>query len=158
MSLYSLQWHCIQPLPTMSHPLHSCAFCMPQVLFAFEFESEWPNGNSATKQSLNYHLSDLEKSVEQSKMVIHQLFCLWIAIWPFNWLYPNLTNGDLATVLLLNCHSAVQTQTQAETEVFRKQAFLILRTFWKISLFLSSVVIALSIGHFFVWLYFTSLH
>ena len=60
----------------MSHPLHSCAFCMPQVLFAFEFESEWPNGDSATKQSLNYHLSDLEKSVEQSKMVIHQLFCL----------------------------------------------------------------------------------
>ena len=34
---------------------------MPHVLFAFEFESEWPNGNSVTKQSTNYHLSDLER-------------------------------------------------------------------------------------------------
>ena len=40
------------------------AFCMPQVPFAFEFESERPNGNLVTKQSLNYHLAISEKSVE----------------------------------------------------------------------------------------------
>ena len=34
-------------------------FEIPQV--PFEFESERPNGNSATKQSPNYHLSDLDK-------------------------------------------------------------------------------------------------
>ena len=37
-----------------------CVFEIPQVPFAFEFESERPNGNSATKQSLNYHSSDLD--------------------------------------------------------------------------------------------------
>ena len=66
-----------------------CAFYMPQV--PFEFKSERLNSNLATKQSLNYHLSDVEKSVE--------------------WL-----NGNLATVLSPNCHSAVQTQTQMQTE------------------------------------------
>ena len=35
---------------------------MPQVPLAFE--SEGPNGNSVTKQLLNYHSPDLEKSVE----------------------------------------------------------------------------------------------
>ena len=30
----------------------------------FEFESEWPNGNSVTKQSLNYHSTILERSVK----------------------------------------------------------------------------------------------
>ena len=44
-------------------PLRS-ATGMLQVPFVFEFESEWPSGNSATKQSLNYHSSDLVKSVE----------------------------------------------------------------------------------------------
>ena len=39
-------------------------FEIPPVPFAFDFESKWPNGNSATKQLPNYHLSDLEKSVE----------------------------------------------------------------------------------------------
>ena len=42
-----------------------CAFCMSQVPLAFEFESEWPNGNLTTKQSLNYHSAILEKSVEE---------------------------------------------------------------------------------------------
>ena len=32
--------------------------------FALEFESEWLNGNLVTKQSPNYHLAFLEKSVE----------------------------------------------------------------------------------------------
>ena len=58
------------------------ALCMPQVPSAFEFESEPPNSNSATKQSPNYHLSDLEKLVK--------------------WL-----NGYLATVLSLNYHLKV---------------------------------------------------
>ena len=46
------------------------------------FERERPNGNSVTKQSVNYHLSDWEKSVEWS-------------------------NGNLVTVLSLNCHSVI---------------------------------------------------
>ena len=37
-----------------------CVFEIPQVPFAFVFESERPNGNSATKHSLNYHSSDLD--------------------------------------------------------------------------------------------------
>ena len=37
---------------------------MSQVPFVLEFESEWLNGNLVTKQSLNYHLSDLEKLVK----------------------------------------------------------------------------------------------
>ena len=57
------------------------AFCMPQVPFAFEFESKQLSGNLAIKQSLNYHLSDLEKSVK--------------------WL-----NGNSATVLSLKCNLA----------------------------------------------------
>ena len=32
-------------------------FEIPQVPFTFEFESEWPNDNSETKQSPNYHLA-----------------------------------------------------------------------------------------------------
>ena len=39
-------------------------FSMPQVPFAFEFESERPNCNLVTKQSLNYHSADLKKSAE----------------------------------------------------------------------------------------------
>ena len=41
---------------------------------------------------------------------------------PFDWLYSHLTNSNSASVLLLNCHSAIQTQTQTEPEVFRKHA------------------------------------
>ena len=52
----------------------------------FEFESEWLNAKSETKQLPNYHSSDFEKSVE----------------WP---------NVNLATVLSPNYYSAVQTQT-----------------------------------------------
>ena len=55
---------------------------MPQVPFAFEFESEWLNGNSVTKQMLNYHLSDLEKSVKGP-------------------------NGNLTIVLSPNCHLTI---------------------------------------------------
>ena len=58
------------------------AFCIPQVPFAFEFESERPNGNSVTKQWTNYHSSDLVTLVEQP-------------------------NGNLATVLSPNCYSAM---------------------------------------------------
>ena len=36
-------------------------FEIPQVHFAFDFESEWPNGNLATKQLPNSHSSDLDK-------------------------------------------------------------------------------------------------
>ena len=55
---------------------------MPQVPFGFEFESEWPKGNSATKQLLNYHLPDLEKSVKG-------------------------LNGNLTIVSSPNCHLAI---------------------------------------------------
>ena len=52
-----------------------------------------------------------EKSVEQLN-----------ANSPFDWLYSHLTNSNSASVLLLNCHSAIQTQTQTEPEVFWKHA------------------------------------
>ena len=47
------------------------AFRMPQD--PFEFESEWLNGNSVTKQFLNSHSSDLEKLVEQSDKIVAEL-------------------------------------------------------------------------------------
>ena len=43
------------------------AFDMPHVPFAFEFESEWLNDNSVTKQLPNYHSLDLEMSVKWLK-------------------------------------------------------------------------------------------
>ena len=50
----------VPPLP------HSVSvFEIPQVPFAFEFESELPNDNLVTKQSPNYHLSDLNKVIKQ---------------------------------------------------------------------------------------------
>ena len=30
--------------------------------------------------------------------------------------FPNLTNGNSVTVLLLNCHSAIQTRTQSQRQ------------------------------------------
>ena len=38
------------------------AFCMFQVLFAFKFESEWPNDNSETKQ-LPFYKSRLKSQM-----------------------------------------------------------------------------------------------
>ena len=88
-----------------------CAFCIPQVPFALEFESERPNNNSATKQLPNNHSSNLEKSVKRANdnlrtkhLVNHRLAIQLI--------FLNLTNGNLATVLSPNYHSAVHTQTQ----------------------------------------------
>ena len=75
-------------IPLFVHYIHAF-FEIPQVPFVFD--SEWQNGTLVTKQSLNYHLT-----IRQS--------------------FPNLTNGNLATVLSPNCHSAVQTQTQTQTE------------------------------------------
>ena len=60
----------------------ACAFCMSQVPFAFEFESEQPNGNSVTKQLPNYHFSNLKKSVKQA-------------------------NGNSVIVSSPNCHSVL---------------------------------------------------
>ena len=40
---------------------HTGVFERTQAPLAFEFQSERLNGNSATKQSLNYHLSDMDK-------------------------------------------------------------------------------------------------
>ena len=61
------------------------------------------------------------------------LVWVWMAKWQFSdktvtvseksvkWhgLYPNLMNGNLATVSSLNYHSAIQTQTQTELEAYR---------------------------------------
>ena len=56
---------------------------MPRVPFAFEFESEWSNGNSVTKHLPNYHSAIVEKLVE------------WLnAVTPFDKLYTNLMNGN----------------------------------------------------------------
>ena len=80
-------------------------FEITQAPFAFEYESEWRNGNLVTRQSPNYYLANLEKLVElpHGSSLIKQFESEW-------W------NGNLATVLLPNCHSAVQTQTQTQTE------------------------------------------
>ena len=104
---------------------------MPRVPFAFEFECEWQNGSLATKHSLNYHLAILEKSVE------------WLnAVWLFDRLYPNLMNGNSATVLSLNYHSAAQTQTQTQTEpeVFRKHCDNGIFLYLSIPLFVSCFI------------------
>ena len=71
--------------------MFTSVFEIPQAPFPFEFESELSNGNLETKQSLNYHLA-------------------------IQLTFPNLMNGNLMTVLSPNCHSAVQTQTQTQTE------------------------------------------
>ena len=56
---------------------------MPQV--PFTFESERPNGNLETKQSLNYHLSDLDKVGQMAE---------WLsAIQPT---FPKRSNGNLS--------------------------------------------------------------
>ena len=60
-NLHGISSFCEQPLATGRVNLTLYAFCMPQVPFAFEFESEWPNDNLATKQSPNYHSSDFGK-------------------------------------------------------------------------------------------------
>ena len=77
----------------------------------------------ATWQQNSCHIAiePFRKSQSNSQMVIRWLFFLQIVIQPFDQLYPNLTNGNSVTVLLLNCHLAVQTQTQRQTEpeVFR---------------------------------------
>ena len=67
---------------------------------------------------------------------------LQIAIRPFNQLYPNLANGNSVTVLLLNCHLAVQTQTQMQTEpeVFRKHNHHVLQKCYSVPLVLHNVV------------------
>ena len=71
------------------------------------------------KQSPNYHLSDLEKSVEWLNGNLVTVLSLNCHLTNF---YPNLMNGNLATILLPNYHLSVQTrtQTQMEPEVFQK--------------------------------------
>ena len=71
------------------------------------------------KQSPNYHLSDLEKSVEWPNCNLVTVLSLNCHLTNF---YPNLMNGNLATILLPNYHLAVhtRTQTQMEPEVFQK--------------------------------------
>ena len=76
-------------------------FEIPQVSFAFEFESD----KTLTKQSLNYHSSHLEKLKQSSNYHLATRLT-----------FSNLMNGNSTTVLSLNCHSVVQTQTQMQTE------------------------------------------
>ena len=76
-----------------------CVFEIRRAPFAFEFKTEQPNGNSEAKQLPNYQLA------------------IWMT-------FPNLTDGNLATVLSTNCHSAVQTQTQMEPEAFSMHKML----------------------------------
>ena len=92
-------------------------FEIPQVPFAFEFESERPNGKSAIKQSPNYHSSDLDKvKLPNGNLETKQSLNCHLAVRPT---FPNLTTGNSATVLPLNSHSAIQTQTQTEPEAYR---------------------------------------
>ena len=52
---------------TLNTSISESVFEIPQVPFAFEFESEWLNDNLATKQSPNYHSSDLDKVSQMAK-------------------------------------------------------------------------------------------
>ena len=61
---------------------------MPQASFAFEFEWERLNRNSATKELPNYHSSVLEKSVKW----LNDNLATASEV-PFDRLYPNLMNG-----------------------------------------------------------------
>ena len=70
----------LKSLSNLSATVLNRTFCMSRVPFAFA--SKRPNSNLTTKQLPNYHSSDLEKSV------------YWL-------------NGNSATVLSLNCHSAI---------------------------------------------------
>ena len=88
--------------------MNSSAFCMPRVPFV----SDRLNGNSTTKQSLNYHSSDLDEVGQTAEW--HLAVRLTFPKWP---------NGNPATVLSPNCHLVVETQTQTEPEVFRKPEF-----------------------------------
>ena len=81
----------------------NCVFEIPQVPFVFEFESEWSNGNSVTKQSPNYY------STIQTQTVLSPNYYLVVQLTFPNW--PNCNS-----VMLLNCHSTVQTRTQTQTE------------------------------------------
>ena len=74
-----------------------CVFEIPQVLF--EFESERPNGNSATKQSPNYHSSDLDKVGQIAEQALS-----------FDWFFWNYGTVNERLFLSTNCHLVVQTQ------------------------------------------------
>ena len=89
-------------MPNVVHSYASGSVCV----WVWVWMAEWPFSD---KQLLNYHSPILEKSVKWPN-----------AIMPFDQLYPNLMNGNSATVLLPNYHSAVQTQTLTQPEVFRK--------------------------------------
>ena len=81
---------------------------MSQVPFAFEYESERPNGHSVNS----------EKSVKlPTQTVLSPNYHSAVQL-----TFPNWPNGNSVTVLLPNCHSAVQTitQKQMEPKVFRK--------------------------------------
>ena len=52
------------------------------------------------------------KSQSNGQMIMRQLFCLQNGIQPFDWLYPNLMNGNSVTALSQKYHLAIQTQTQ----------------------------------------------
>ena len=70
---------------------------MPQVPFAFEFESERPNSNSVTKPSPNYQPSDLDK--------VGQTVEWHLAI---RLTFPKRPNGYSVKKQLPNYHSAVR--------------------------------------------------
>ena len=72
--LYTCRWmgfhrHVVSAVSNVTLVLG--VFEIPRVLFAFEFESERPNGNLATKQSPNYHSTDF---IQIWQMEIRWLF------------------------------------------------------------------------------------
>ena len=81
---------------------------MPQIPFAFKFESECQFGNK-TVTELSFNHSDSN---------------CFVAKLPFGHStnFPNWLNGNSVTVLSPNCHLAIKTQIQmhTESEVFRK--------------------------------------
>ena len=66
---------------------------IPQIPFAFEFECNWPKGNSATICHQNCHLSHLEKVGEQPNGNSVTI-CRQITVWH---IFANLMNANLVT-------------------------------------------------------------
>ena len=80
---------------------------------AFEFESEWLKGNSATKQSPNYHLSDFDKVSQTAEW---QLPDKTVAKLPFGCLtdFSKSDEWQFGDCFVSSVQTQIQTQTEPE--------------------------------------------
>ena len=92
-------------LPNFIEPLSSISWWCFQNTSGSVCVSLSLNGWMVIWQQNSYQITIWIKSVKQPNG--NQLF---------DWLFPQWPNGNLATVLSRNCHSAIQTQTQTQTK------------------------------------------